>query len=81
MTNGRFNASKCRGMLQKMGVLYTHSPKSPSPFSKLPKNKIQKIIKFKKREQVFVIGTDKEKIKQKESLRGRDRESERRGDF
>jgi hypothetical protein len=23
--------------LQKMGVLYTHSPKSPGPFSKLPK--------------------------------------------
>jgi hypothetical protein len=27
MRNGRFNTSKCRGKLQKMGVLYTHSPK------------------------------------------------------
>jgi hypothetical protein len=24
---GRFNTSKCRGKLQKMGVLYTYSPK------------------------------------------------------
>jgi hypothetical protein len=30
---------------------------------------------------IFVIGTDKEKIEQKENLRGRNRESERRGDF
>jgi hypothetical protein len=37
MRNGAFNTSKCRGKLQKMGVLYTHSLKSPSPFSKLPK--------------------------------------------
>jgi hypothetical protein len=29
MRNGTFNTSKCRGKLQKMGVLYTHSPKSP----------------------------------------------------
>jgi hypothetical protein len=43
MRNGRFNSSKCRGKLQKMGVLYTHSPKSPGPFPKLPKK-----IKFKK---------------------------------
>jgi hypothetical protein len=35
-----FNTSKCRGKLQKMGVLYTDSPKSPGPFPKLPqKNK------------------------------------------
>jgi hypothetical protein len=33
MRNGRFNTSKCRGKLQKMGVLYTHSPKLPSPSS------------------------------------------------
>jgi hypothetical protein len=39
MRNGRFNTSKCRGKLQKMGVLYTHSPKSPGPFPKLPKKK------------------------------------------
>jgi hypothetical protein len=37
MKNGTFNTSKYRGKLQKMGVLYTHSPKSPSPFPKLPK--------------------------------------------
>jgi hypothetical protein len=32
-------------MLQKMGVLYTHSPKRPGPFSKLP----QKILKKEKK--------------------------------
>jgi hypothetical protein len=37
MRYGRFNTSKCRGKLEKMGVLYTHSPKSPGPFPKLPK--------------------------------------------
>ena len=36
MRNGRFNTSNCRSKLQRMGVLYTHSPKGPSPFSKLP---------------------------------------------
>jgi hypothetical protein len=35
MTNGRFHPPK----LQKMGVLYTHSPKRPSPFLKLLKNR------------------------------------------
>jgi hypothetical protein len=34
---GRISTSKCRGKLQIMGVLYTHSLKSPSPFPKLPK--------------------------------------------
>jgi hypothetical protein len=31
--NGRLNTSKCRGKLQKMGVLYTHPPppKKPKP--------------------------------------------------
>jgi hypothetical protein len=48
MTNGRFNTSKCRGMLPQMGVLYTHSPKSPSPYSNFPKKKkLQK--KFQKK--------------------------------
>jgi hypothetical protein len=37
MRNGRYNTSKCRGKLQKMEVLYTHSPKSLGPFPKLPK--------------------------------------------
>jgi hypothetical protein len=36
MRNGRFNTSKCRGKLEKMGVLCTHSPKSPGPIFKLP---------------------------------------------
>jgi hypothetical protein len=31
MKNGRFQPPKCRGKLQKMGVLYTHSPKMPNP--------------------------------------------------
>jgi hypothetical protein len=37
MNFGRISTSKCRGKLQKMGVLYTHSLKSPGPSSKLPK--------------------------------------------
>jgi hypothetical protein len=41
MKNGTFNTSKCRGKLQKMRVLYTHSPKSPGPFSTLPKKKVK----------------------------------------
>jgi hypothetical protein len=43
MKNGTFNTSKYRGKLQKMGVLYTYSPKSPGPFSILPKKKVKKI--------------------------------------
>jgi hypothetical protein len=31
MKNGRFDTPKCRGKVQKMGVLYTHPPKKPSP--------------------------------------------------
>jgi hypothetical protein len=42
MRMGIFNTSKCRGKLQKMGLLYTHSPKSPGPFPKLPKKKFKK---------------------------------------
>jgi hypothetical protein len=48
MRNGTFNTSKCRGKLQKMGVLYTHSPKSRSPFSILPKKQVKKILKIAK---------------------------------
>jgi hypothetical protein len=33
MRNGRFDTSKCRGKLGKMGVLCTHSPQSPGPFT------------------------------------------------
>jgi hypothetical protein len=48
MNFGRISTSKCRGKLQKMGVLYTHSPKSPGPFPKLPKIHFYKIKKFQK---------------------------------
>jgi hypothetical protein len=48
MRNGRFDTSKCRGKLEKMGVLCTHSPKSPSPFPKLPKKNLKKIQKIQK---------------------------------
>jgi hypothetical protein len=51
MRNGRFNTSKCRGKLQKMGVLYTHSPKSPGLFIKLPKKLKNKRKISNKREQ------------------------------
>jgi hypothetical protein len=33
MRNGIFHLCKCRGKLQKMGVLYTHSFKMPGPSS------------------------------------------------
>jgi hypothetical protein len=39
MRIGRFNTSKCRGKLQKMEVLYTHSL---GPFLKVPKKKKKK---------------------------------------
>jgi hypothetical protein len=48
--NGRFNTSRCKGKLQKMEVLYTHSPKSRGPFSTLPKNK--KIKNWESRSQL-----------------------------
>ena len=31
MRNGRFHPPKYRSKIQKMGVLYTHSPKMPGP--------------------------------------------------
>jgi hypothetical protein len=31
MKNGRFHPSKCRGKVQKLGVLYIHSSKMPGP--------------------------------------------------
>jgi hypothetical protein len=48
MNFGRISTSKCRGKLQKMGVLYIHSPKSPGPFLKLPKIHFSNIKKFQK---------------------------------
>jgi hypothetical protein len=35
LRNGRFSTSKCRGKPQKMGVLYTHSSKSPKQKNKI----------------------------------------------
>jgi hypothetical protein len=46
MRNGRFNNSKCRGKLQKMGMVYTHSPKMPGTSSKLQK-KFKNLKKLK----------------------------------
>jgi hypothetical protein len=43
MRNGRFDPPKYRSKLQKMGVLYTHSPKRPGPFLKVPKKELKKI--------------------------------------
>jgi hypothetical protein len=48
MNFGRISTSKCRGKLQKMGVMYTHSAKSPGPFPKLPKIHFLKIKKIQK---------------------------------
>jgi hypothetical protein len=48
MNFGRISTSKCRGKLQKMGVLYTHSPQKPWPIPKLPKIHFLKIKKFQK---------------------------------
>jgi hypothetical protein len=48
MKNGRFNTSKCRGKLHKMGVLFQNSPQMPGSSSKVPKK-----IRIKK----FKIGT------------------------
>jgi hypothetical protein len=48
MRNGTFNTSKCRGKLQKIGVLYIHSPKSHGPFPKLLKKNFKKIKKYQK---------------------------------
>jgi hypothetical protein len=47
MRNGRFNPSKCRGKVQKMGVLYIHSPKTSRPILKLPHNTKHKSGKSK----------------------------------
>jgi hypothetical protein len=58
MKNGTFNTSKCRGKLQKMGVLYTHPPKSPGPFSILPKKKVK--YKNKKLQKMGVPQTIKD---------------------
>jgi hypothetical protein len=51
--NGRFHPSKCRGKIQKMGVLYTHSPKMPGPtpnFLMNSKTKQKNLKKLEKKE-------------------------------
>jgi hypothetical protein len=53
MRNGRFNTSKCRGKLQNMGVLYTHSPKRPLNFQK---NNLEIKIYIKKGHSLTVGG-------------------------
>jgi hypothetical protein len=50
MRNGRFYTSKCRGKIEKIGVLCTHSPISLGPFPKLPIIYKKKNLKFKKKE-------------------------------
>jgi hypothetical protein len=42
MRNESCNTSKCRGKLQKMVVLYTHSPKMLGSSSKVPKKNFKK---------------------------------------
>jgi hypothetical protein len=48
MRDGRFNTSKCRGKLQKMGVLCTHPPKQPRPLQHARALKKYKKISSKK---------------------------------
>jgi hypothetical protein len=40
----RFHPPKYRSKVQKMGVLYTHSPKMPGPFPKLLHNTKKRIF-------------------------------------
>jgi hypothetical protein len=52
MQNGRFHPSKCRGKVQKMRVLYIHSPKMPGPspnFLIIPKKINLKTKKIRKK--------------------------------
>jgi hypothetical protein len=52
MRNKRFHLSKCRGRVQKMGVLCIHSPKMPDPSSNFlirPKIKNKKAKKLEGR--------------------------------
>jgi hypothetical protein len=49
MRNERFDTSKCKGKLEKMSTLRTHSPKSHGPFPKLPIKNLKKIKKIQKK--------------------------------
>ena len=49
MRNGRFPPSKCRGKVQKMGVLYTHFPKTLGPFFITPKKKLKNVKDMEKK--------------------------------
>jgi hypothetical protein len=42
MRDGRFDTSKCRGKLEKMGVVCTHSPQMPKTCKQKNQNKIKK---------------------------------------
>jgi hypothetical protein len=57
MRNGRFHPSKCRGKVQKMGVLYIHPSKMPG--SSQTSSKYQK-IKYKLNEKVEGRGGGRE---------------------
>jgi hypothetical protein len=48
MRNGRFHPPKCRGKVQKMGVLYTHSPKMPGPSPNTKNKKLKNPKNWKK---------------------------------
>jgi hypothetical protein len=47
MKNGKFNTSKCRDKLQKMGVLYIHSPEMLGSSSIVPKKNLKNLKKLK----------------------------------
>jgi hypothetical protein len=49
MCNAKFHPPKCRGKVQKIGVLYTHFPKNPYPFLITPKQNLKKVKKLEKR--------------------------------
>jgi hypothetical protein len=46
MRNGRFDTSKYRGKLERMGVQCTHSPQMPRSTSEFQKKNLKKIQKF-----------------------------------
>ena len=52
MKSGRFHLPKCRGKVQRMRVMYTHSSIMPSPSSNFfiaQKNKLKKIKRLENR--------------------------------
>jgi hypothetical protein len=53
MSDGRFHPPKYRGKLQKMEVLYTHSPKMPGPFPNFLKHPKKRLNLFLKKTKKF----------------------------